>query len=362
MEISNDGTEIAYTGMTTVEPTSGFTGYYHPIVGVIDLDLNSQWSLAYNFDEKRTSGVDVEYNSNDDLFVLLNCQDSPWSIMEVDGANGTVIQQPVNYEFNTLYNSKTRAHKLHCTDDGLVITGNCFVDDNPLSINPVREQLLFHYKIADPTALTTGSNTFNSYSRDIVPAGSQETVTGYWAPENSIVQGDYTSIVGIYNDETNYLYGYTLIQLRGWMNNATDCLEEGDAERDQVTTSTVEIGTDMEECMPYDIDILNQDDDPEIIKECSISKSLRADVDNITDIWQYISMDKTGVYAALITDAEAVYHIEVYDIMGRKVASEIYNVEAGSKEVYIKFEVNPIMYIINVTDGLSTKTLKVMGK
>jgi hypothetical protein len=213
MEISNDKTEIAYTGMTTVNPSSGFTGLYHPIVGVIDLNLVSQWSTAYNFDERRTSGVDVEYNSNNDLFVLLNCQGSPWSIMEVDGINSTVLQQPVNYKFDSFYRSKTRAHKLHCTDDELVITGNCFVDDNPGALNPVREQLLFHYKITDPQVLTSGNNTFDSYSRDVVPPGSQEAVTGYWAPENSIIQGEYTSIVGIYHDETIpriWIHTYTI--------------------------------------------------------------------------------------------------------------------------------------------------------
>jgi hypothetical protein len=146
------------------------------------------------------------------------------------------------------------------------------------------------------------------------------------------------------------------------MNNALNCLEVGEAEPEEVTTSTVEIATYMSECGSGVIVIENEDDPIIPEKDCSISKSLLADVDNINDIWQYRSMDKTGVYAALITDAEAVYHIEIYDIMGRKVVSKIYNVEAGSKEVYLEFEVNPIMYIINITDGTSTKTFKVMGK
>ncbi|PIY30794.1 MAG: hypothetical protein COZ08_10900 [Bacteroidetes bacterium CG_4_10_14_3_um_filter_42_6] len=262
LEISSDESEIAFTGMMTKE--QDFSGYYHPMVGLIDMNLNLQWCKVYNFPGvDRYSGVDVEYNTtNDNLFVLLNSSRYPFAMMELNN-NGTINQQPVKYEFSdplSIALGSTREHKMHYNSGAIMITGNCFVD------GATSDQLLFSYNIPTASNLISGNNTFNSYSRELVPLGSQKAVTGYWAPENSIFQDNNLSIVGIFNNN-NQTFGYTLIQVNGFVNEP-GCLETGDVELSTFNTELVDWEAHIVYCNRADFSASSPDDPPIYTQEC----------------------------------------------------------------------------------------------
>ncbi|MBC8320168.1 MAG: T9SS type A sorting domain-containing protein [Bacteroidetes bacterium] len=67
------------------------------------------------------------------------------------------------------------------------------------------------------------------------------------------------------------------------------------------------------------------------------------------------------MYASLISEKPAHYSISVYDVMGRKIYSSGFNVGEGQTPVKLSFNVNTEMYIISVSNGSQTETLKVMG-
>ena len=360
LEISSDESEIAFTGMMT--KAKDFSGYYHPMVGIIDMNLNLQWCKVYNFPaEDRYSGIDVEYNTkNDNLFVLLNSSRYPFAMMELTH-NGNIVQQPVKYEFSLPTLGSARAQKIHYANGAIIVTGNCFVEG---STPNTEDQLLFKYDIPVASNLLSGNNTFSSYSRELVPAGSEKAVIGYWAPENSIYQDGNLSIVGIYNDN-NQAFGYTLINVNGFM-NSPGCLETGNVELSTFNTEFVEWGAHIVNCNRIDFSASNQPDTPDPSVECSASmKSVPVSGDGINNDskhWQFKGMDAHGIHAELISESNnTVYEVNVYDVMGRKVFSSSYDVSEGQKDIYLKFATTDEMYVISVSNGRETETLKVMG-
>lgn len=361
LEINSDDTEIAFTGMSTVSDAIGFNGNYHPVVGVIDMDLNVQWYNTFNFNANRYSGIDVEYNtSTDDIFVLINSQRYEFSIMEVEGTNGTIVQQPHLYSFYSSDIGSARAHKLHYNNGSLDITGNCFVAGYAVGSE---DQLLFHYQITNASDISAGNTLYDVYARDEVPTGDQKEVTGYWAPENSILQDGEMSIVGVCNNN-NQTFGYTLIHLPGWQNTAEDCLEWGEVDISTFSTEITNQETDTDECGFVEI-VIDSDPDEYIgEKDCPASesdKSLAIEGQEICEVVQMVQTERSGISAILNSETEEIFNIEIYDIMGRKVVSQNIYVD-GSKEVLLEFEVKPIMYIVNVSTSNAAKSIKVMGK
>lgn len=359
LEISANESEIAFTGITTKE--TGFDGYYHPMVGIIDMDLNVQWSNVYNFPAAdRYSGVDVEYNTtNDNLFVLINSSRYPFAMMELNN-NGTINQQPVKYEFSdpvSLASGSARAHKMHYINGEITITGNCFVGGT------TQDQLLFSYEIPVASNLLSGNNSYYTYSRELVPPGSQKAVTGYWTPENSIYQDGDLSIVGIYNNN-NQTFGYTLIRVSGFV-GGPGCSETGDVSITGFATAIDDQATSLDDCRGFEFDRDNGPSQPEPIVECE-SKSpltLVGGIEGNGTFWQFKGIDAHGIHAVLVSEnSNAVYNVKVYDVVGRKMFSSTYNVSEGQKEVYLEFATKAEMYVISVSNGSQTETLKVMGK
>jgi len=360
LEISSDESKIAFTGMMT--KAADFSGYYQPMVGIIDLNLNLQWCNVYNFPgADRYSGIDVEYNTtNNNLFVLLNSSRYPFAMMELNN-NGTIKQQPVKYEFSLPSLGSTRAQKIHYNNGAIIVTGNCFVAG---STTNTEDQLLFSYDIPIASNLQSGNSTFNSYSRELVPAGSQKAVTGYWAPENSIYQDGNLSIVGIYNNN-NLTFGYTLIQVNGFTNEQ-GCLETGDVELSTFNTEFVEWGAHIVNCNRIDFPATSPSDPPDYSQECPApnksAPTSGGDTKDDGNFWKFKGINAQGIHAVLISDnSNAVYEVNVYDIVGRKMFSSTYSVSEGQKEIYMEFATKAEMYIIKVSNGSHTETLKVMG-
>jgi len=362
LEISADESEIAFTGMTTKE--TGFDGYYHPMVGIIDMDLNVQWSNVYNFPAvDRYSGVDVEYNTtNDNLFVLLNSSRYPFAMMELNN-NGTINQQPVKYEFSdpaSFELGSARAHKMHYINGAITITGNCFVDGT------TQDQLLFSYEIPVASNLLLGNNSYYTYSRELVPLGSQKQVTGYWASENSIYQDGNLSIVGIYNNN-NQSFGYTFIQVNGFV-GGPGCSETGDVSITGFATSKDNQATSLDDCRGFEFDRGHGSSQPEPPQECpTVGEKSAEAFGNSTVIngnfWHFKGIDTQGIHAVLISEnSNAVYEVNIFDVVGRKIVSSTYNVSEGQSEIYLEFATKAEMYIISVSNGSQTETLKVMGK
>jgi hypothetical protein len=365
LELSKDGKFIAFTGITTKNGIPG--GYYHPMVGMINTQLNVQWSNVYQFDTDHYSGVDVEYNTDKGtLLVLMNSSRNPFAVMELDNV-GNVLQSPVKYEFYQPGGSIpmllgiARAHKMHYRNGAVTITGNCFVRGATTS----GDQLLFKYEIADALDLNNGDGFYNSYSREVVPLGNQKIVTGYWAPENSIYSDDNLFIVGIYNNSVSF--GYTMINVNGFLNQ-TGCLEKGEVKMYQFDTNPFEIPTYMSHCDGYPFGIDNVADNPQPIEECPTGKSetksysIGLDKSGMDHLWQFKGIDAIGIHAILFSESNNThYDVVVYDVMGRKIASSSYNVNGGQQEICLEFDVKDEMYIIKVSNGSQSKTLKVAG-
>jgi hypothetical protein len=280
--------------------------------------------------------------------------------MELNSTNGAILQQPVKYEFTdpaSLTLGSARAQKMHYINGALLITGNCFVD------GITSDQLLFSYDIPVASSLISGSNSFNSYSRELVPLGSQKPVTGYWAPENSIYQEDNLSIVGIYNNN-NSTFGYTLIQVNDFANDP-GCLETGSVELSTFHTDFREREAYLDYCNRPEFSAECPDDDPAYTQECPPFKQaimqLGDELYNTESLWHFKGIDAQGIRAVLVSENEALYQMAVYDIMGRKIHSSSYNVIDGQREVYLEFNAKAEMYIIRVSNGFQTETIKVVG-
>lgn len=287
----------------------------------------------------------------------MNAGANPFAVMELD-YNGTITQQPVNYEFTLSSIGKARAHIMHYTGSGIIITGNCFVGT---------DQLLFNYEIPLATNLLSGYNYFNSYSRELIPLGSQEEVTNFWAPENSIYQDGNLSIVGIYNNN-NTSFGYTLIHVNSFVNQ-TGCLETGSVSKKTLSTQQFDITTYLTNCNKIDF---NADISPpqpiDPIQECPRvggGKSIKADPEGIPaeqQLFRYVTSDYGGIHAITSSSGEKQISIRIYDVVGRNVYNESFNLDQGEKNVYLKFPTHTGIYLIRVNDGVSDKTYKVYLK
>lgn len=299
------------------------------------------------------SGVDVEFNDKTNkLLVLSNCQKYPFSIMELD-LFGNVTQQPVLYEFTMNEIGNARAHIMHYLGDRLLVTGNFFVKD-PTQIDVLRQHL-FDYQINDPNDLNNGNSTFNSYSQQVVPVGKQKEVTGYWAPENSYYK-DGLSIVGIYNG--NPYYGYTLVHTSGYVNEP-GCLEIGSVAINHISTVSYTRDINLAYCEKFPMLFTISNPPTPRIKSCP-SGEKNSLIEDTESNWRYLGIDETGIHAYLNSEVDSQYEISVYDLTGRKVCSENYSVK-GQKYINLKFNVGNQIYLIKVSNGTQTETLKVCG-
>ena len=352
LEISADGSKIGFTGINTKERVEG---YYCPMAGEIDLNLNLQWCNAYELGEYRYSGVDVEYSKEDNLLVLMNCDKYVFSVMELDG-RGNVVQQPVKYLFSRNDFGPARAHIMHFTSEGILITGNFF--DKELDSDV---QHLFRYAIPASDNLMSGELSFNSYSMQLVPLGRQEEVTSYWAPENSIYKDGSLSIVGIYNNHP-VDYGYTLIHTAGFVNQ-TGCLRIGDVKLTQIVAYPYECTAYPTQCVATSVNYEVGPENPDPIQSCpTIGKSMEIfDEIEHSSIWKFRGIDESGIHAILSLETQSQYQVNVFDITGRKIYSSSFNAVKGENYVHLNFQTKNQLYLISVSDGVKTETLKVSG-
>jgi hypothetical protein len=122
------------------------------------------------------------------------------------------------------------------------------------------------------------------------------------------------------------------------------------------------------QCNSVNIDI---ETDPWIVlytEDCSTNQNKAMPVtDNSVEgsIWKYAGMDETGIHgyltpAANTAEIQTHYEINVFDLTGRKVYSVSYTV-VGEQYIHLKFNAGNQLYLINVSDGTKTETLKVHG-
>jgi hypothetical protein len=334
------------------------------MVGKIDMDLVLQWCKAYEITDQRYSGIDIEYGFKENsLFVLMNSETTPFSIMQLDLA-GNIIQQPESYHFEIpgeqsleYFTAAARAHILHYTEsDGLIVTGNSFILEGHTSY-----QDLFSYRVPIASDLRSGNATFDVYSRQIVPLGSQIRVTSWWAPENSIYVGGILSLVGIYNANNGINYGYSYIYTPGFDD---ECLIHGKVSIKDVTINAqLAKGTYYTICRRNEVPIGDMPWPPSYVITCANNggkSALIPDENESIESWRFINIDEGGIHAYLNADTQTQYLITIYDITGRKVCAENFDVN-GQKYIYLKFKTENQIYMISVNNGNKTETLKVSG-
>lgn len=360
LEINPEGNMIAFTGINTEDELHN---YHHPMVGVIDLDLNLRWCKVYEQEGDRYSGVDVEYrivDGRERILVLSNSTKDPFTVMEVDhmGNPTQAILKQLFYDPATARHGAARAHSMHIIGKQITITGNCFVG------NP-QEQLLFSYNINDANDLASNpDHFFKSYSREMVPLGKQREVTSYWAPENSVYQNDNLFIVGVHNrmvQDPPY-YGFTFINRNGI---DPHCIETGEVENIRISTRTVDRRATRYDCewRHFPTNILGCLPDYEL--EC-VSKMKTSSADetlfeeNIR--WELKETNEDGIHGVLFSEEANDFKVDVYDVLGRNVFSSEYSVKYGEKDIFLKFNMNPEVYIIRITNGVEQETLKILGK
>ncbi len=367
IEINADESLIAFTGVNTEEE---FSGYYQPMVGMIDMNLNLQWCFAYELTNLRYSGIDVEFGrNNESLFALFNSEDRPFAIMEM-GMNGLVVQQPEEYIFDMpvcydlsvpeLIPAIARGHIMHYTESGgLIVTGNTYIESEKRDYY----QSLFKYDIPIATDLRSGRPDISPYSCDLVPLGSQRVLTSWWAPENSIYYEGNLFIVGSYNNN-NATFGYNYINVNGFNTTDPHCFVPGRAGIKDLETRQLKKPSYATVTYAHGLESFIYSWIPEPNIECRAGDGKSAanigDNDMTGAIWKYVGMDEGGIHAILNADSPSKYKISVYDITGKIVYSAQYNVE-GQKTVYMKFNPGNQLYLISVDNGNKIETLKVPG-
>lgn len=369
IQLNDAQSSIAFTGVNT---KAEFTGYYQPMVGMIDMNLNLQWCYVYELTGLRYSGIDVEFGSDDQsVFALFNSEGRPFAITQLD-LNGSVIQQPEEYIFEMpacydplgpqIFPGTARAHIMHYTDGGeLVVTGNCFIE------NDAREQYqsLFRYDIPDAADLRSGNLFFGTYSCDLVPIGNQRTITSWWAPENSVIMDGNLYIVGAFNFNNNTDYGYNFINVNGFNINDPYCYIRGNVAINDLHTQEIEEPGYLTQTRAFEFGYIIYSWIPDPNQECpppGDGKSAAGTVENDMTgyILKYTGIDEGGIHAILNAETQSNYQIIVYDITGKKVYSAGYDVK-GQKYVYLKFNTGNQLYLITVNNGLKFETLKVSG-
>lgn len=360
MEISSDESYIIYTGVNTEQD---FSGYTQPMVGKIDMDLNPIWGNTYEIQKTRYSGIDVEFgNHESSIFVLMNSETTPMSIMELD-PNGIVLQQPVQYDFSTPSGTApnlgaARGHIMHYTPaGGLIVTGNCFTREGVIDY-----QELFKYEVTNATNLLGGNLNYEVFAKEIVPLGNQFAVTSWWAPENSIYRDNNLSIIGeyFYPDDHGIIY----INENGFDKTDPDCFYEGNVKQFQLSTHPLPLSYSTDLVEASDFTTIESGWSPPALQSCPVNQGKSGFIDEINDQiklnWQYRGNDNSGMHLVFNTSDETNYHIKVYDITGRLVHSESINV-SGEKFVYLKFNTTNQLYLINVQNNQQSETIKVTG-
>ena len=346
IEINSDEDKIAFTGLNT---KSELTGYLHPMAGIVDMGLTPAWCMVYEITTDSYGGMDVVFNENDTtLFVLMNSTGPDCSVMELDSDNGSVVQGPWSYEFsgNLTSNDTTRAHMMHFVNNSLIITGNHFATESS-----TRYQYLYRFDVRADT-LRNFDTHFTYYSKQQVPRGDQKYVYSYWAPENSVYQQNNLHLVGVCN-EFGDEFGFKYVSVNGISNSCVDTLSP-DTDTPYLD-DTISCTYEMDRCNEIDEDVEYGNQIVSDTLECVTKQSSLLETSNYfiqeDDIWQLKKVDHTGINAILISERPATYKVNIYDIMGREVFQSNYRIGKGQTSIRMEFELEPIIYIIKVSDG-----------
>lgn len=70
---------------------------------------------------------------------------------------------------------------------------------------------------------------------------------------------------------------------------------------------------------------------------------------------------ESGIHAILSLETQSQYQVNVFDITGRKIYSSSFNAAKGENYVHLNFQTKNQLYLISVSDGVKTETLKVSG-
>lgn len=352
LEIHPDGNKIAFTGINS---ENDLPNYFHPMAGVIDLDLNIQWCRIYEHRGERFSGIDVEYTDTDErLLVLSNSNKDVFTVMEVDH-NGIPTQPILRQVFKDPISGRegaTRAHIMHCIGKKVYITGNFYSGNN---------QLLFNYMINDAHDFSSADTYYKSYSRELIPPGQQAAVTAYWAPENSVYQNENLFLVGVYSYIVSDppIYGFTFVNKNGI---DPECVETGEVIHTMMLTESIRRDARVRECdwRHFRTEVLGCE--PKALEECVMHKS-SINKDSFRSIrWELKKSNENSIYAVLYSEELEVFNINVYDVLGRNVYSSEVTVDHGQKEVQLNFNMKPEVYIVKISNGTKEETVKFMGK
>lgn len=368
IEINSSEKAIAFTGITTKRD---FTGNYQPMIGMIDMNLNLLWCYAYELTDYRYSGVDVIFGENDNsVYALFNSESRPFAVMQVD-LNGIVMQQPQEYTFDMplcinpgpMFPALARAHTMHLVPGpALIVTGNTYVEDD----NRNQYQSLFKYDIPDANNLSSGMPTVGHYSCDLVPIGNQSGITSWWAPENSVYMDNNIYMVGSYTDNMVIptLYGYNFINVNGFDVGDPHCYTVGNVTLTGVHSPSLKQPVSMTRTQAHDIPFNIYSWTPDAPQTCPPGHgkaAIGSDENNMNgNIFKYMGIDEGGVHGILNAEKQSQFQVSIYDIAGKKVFSADYTVE-GQKTVYLKFHPTDQLYLITVSNGSKTETLKVPG-
>ena len=228
------------------------------------------------------------------------------------------------------------------------------------------QQHLFAYDIPAANNLSSGNSYFGSYSCDAMPDGSQPTVTAWWAPENSIYKEGNLAMVG-HCSVTNG-FGYVFVNVAGFDSTANGCYQQGTVQLKELRSQQMARTAYATQCSSVGIDIETDPWGVLSTEDCSTNQSKTMPVtDNSVEgsIWKYAGIDETGIHgyltpAANTAEIQTHYEINVFDLTGRKVYSVSYTV-VGEQYIHLKFNAGNQLYLINVSDGTKTETLKVHG-
>lgn len=354
IEIRPDGNQVAFTGFNTED---NFTNYYHPMAGVIDLNMNIQWCHVFEHRGERFSGIDIEYTDLDErLLILSNSTKNVFAVMEVDH-NGIPVQPILRQVFNDPVSGRegaARAHIMHCIGKEVYITGNFFSGN---------DQLLFNYMINDAHNFGSADNFYKSYSRELIPPGQQEAVTAYWAPENSVYQNENLFLVGVYSNVAidPPKYGFTFVNKNGI---DPECVETGEVIHTMMLPEIIEREARIEECEWHHFPTEVLSCKPEALEECVAKhkSSVEQELFDGSIRWEFRESNENGIRAILYSEELETFNINVYDVLGRNVYSSDVRVDYGQKEVYLNFNMKPEVYIVKISNGTIEETVKIMGK
>lgn len=348
---------IAFTGLNTIDD---FTGYRHPMAGMLDVDLDLKWCYSYEIEDTKYAGIDVEFNTDDTtLLVLMNSTTTEFAIMELN-KNGILLQGPEAYKFTdtSTDHDTTRAHHMHYHNDTVIITGNHFADVIEDSDTNYK-QFLFRFDL-NADSLGEELSDLSYYSKQVVPPGEQVPVYSYWAPENSLYLDDSLYLVGVLN-ETSYT-GFTFVRVNGIDPDCVDTLSIL-ANEPQLDDTISCIGV-ADTCSSTEVDITLTNMNPSNYSQCFQTESAVMSINDIMNeqnLWELKQINNDGVEIVITSDKSSAYHINVYDMLGREVYSAGFNVNKGKTDIKLSFEVKPEIYLIRLSNGEYDETRKIIN-